>query len=121
MSRPLINRASEKILLNQMKTLKEILKQNIYLCNIASMIIVIVLGLTHIWYALLYLPLYGCFLLWLNWDHYIMGLEMIETRLWGRPLPDFKAAGKPRPKLKFVWDKRKHELNAKLNSKPKGN
>ena len=55
-----------------------------------------------------YLPAYALFLLWLYWSEYTRGLEMIETRLWGRPLNYFKEEGKPRPKLKFVWDKKKY-------------
>lgn len=80
-------------------------KRNLLVCNYISIIIVILFAI-HGWlYALFYIPCYAFFLLWLHWETYLMGLDMVETQLWGRPLNYYKENNIPRPKLKFVWRK----------------
>lgn len=74
--------------------------------NYTSAIILVLLAISNPWFILLYLLLYAGFLIYLHWDQYTMGLEMIETRLWGKPLNFYKESGERRPKLKFVWNKK---------------
>lgn len=83
-------------------------KRNMMIVNYVSIIIVILLAIKGLWLTLLYFPLYAGFLLWLHWDSYLMGLEMIEIQLWGKPLNYYKETGEKRPKLKFVWNKKKY-------------
>lgn len=83
-------------------------RRNLMIVNYVSIVIVILLAIQGLWLTLLYFPLYAGFLIWIHWKQYLMGLEMIETQLWGKPLNAYKEAGEKRPKLKFVWNKKKY-------------
>jgi len=88
------------------ESFKQKCKRNMLIVNYVSIMIVLALAIKGLWLTLFYFPLYAGFLIWLHWEQYLMGLEMVETQLWGKPLNVYKELGEKRPKLKFVWNKK---------------
>lgn len=83
-------------------------QSNLLIVSYMSLIVGAFIGATRWTYLFIYIPLYGAFLVWVHWDKYTMGLEMVERQLWGAPLSYYKDKGIPRPKLKFVLNKKKY-------------
>lgn len=83
-------------------------KTNLYICNMISLFLVVLIGVYGWAYLFIYLPLFAGFLIWVFWEQYLFGLDMVEIRLWGKPLNVYKERGERPPKLKFVWNKKKY-------------
>lgn len=108
---PLSNRGKKKeeVRRDYLDRIKITLRQNLLICNYISLAIVVIIGVSGWRYLFIYLPMYALFLLWLHWEQYLLGLDMVETSIWGRPLNYYKETGEPRPKVKFVWSKKTME------------
>lgn len=48
----------------------------------------------------------GC-MVFIMWEEYLYAVQMVETQLWGHPMEYYKDKNIKRPKLKFVWRKKK--------------
>ena len=63
------------------------------------------------WWFALGIVLFMCCMIFIMWDEYIYAVQMVEVRLWGHPAEYYKENNIQRPKLKFVWRKKKDDKN----------